>query len=314
MPHPPATLATLPTEEVPCPLCGRPGGKVLSVQLGRFGVVKCGRCRLVRLSPRVAAAAAATLYDEPYFARGGYDDYVATFERFRPIYERLFARRLSLVRRYVPGPGRILECGCAYGFQLMWLRRQGWEVVGDELSPAAAAFARDNFGLNVITGPLETTPLPPASFDVIYLIDLVEHLYDAAAALANVRAALKPSGVALVQSPYELYHWEKRGQAWRERKKAGTVAPDAVPYHVMFFTPRTLRLLLVKSGFSILRRHSGNYGAVRRYLTPPRVTGASWPETAARFVYHNMGIRAALQHIAALLKQGSGIIYIAGRR
>ena len=311
MAHAPPELAKLATEEVPCPLCGAEGGRLLSKQLGRFGVVKCGRCGLVRLSPRLTADAARRLYDAAYYAAGGYDDYVKTFERFRDIYERLFAKRLALLSRHVAGPGRILECGCAHGFQLEWLRRQGWEVVGNDVSAEAAAYARERFGLEVVEAPLEKAALEAASFDAVYLVDIVEHLYDVAAALANVRAALKPGGVTLIQVPYELYHWEKLGQARWERKKAGTVAPDGVPYHVTFFTPRTLRLMLRKCGFRILARYSGNYGAIRMRLSPPKIRADSAAETAARFIYYKLGLRAALRGFARAFQQGSGIIYVA---
>lgn len=307
----PPELAKIPVEEVPCPLCGAAGGRLLSTQLGRFGVVKCGRCGLVRLSPRLTADAARRLYDATYYAAGGYDDYVETFERFRGIYEKLFAKRLALLSRHVSRPGRLLEAGCAHGFQLEWLRRQGWEVVGNDVSAEAAAYARQRFGLEVIEGPLEEAALEPASFDVVYLVDIVEHLYDAAAALANVRAALKPGGIILVQVPYELYHWEKIGQALRERKKPGAVAPDAVPYHVTFFTPRTLKSMLRRCGFRVLARYSGNYGAIRKHLSPPKVRADSALETAARFIYYKLGLRAVLQALALTFKQGSGVIYVA---
>ena len=307
----PAALAKLAVEEVRCPLCGAEGGRRLSTQLGRFGVVRCNRCRLVRLSPRPTRDAARRLYEEDYYEEGGYDDYAATFERFREIFERLFARRLAILERYVKGPGRILECGCAHGFQLAWLREQGWDAVGTDVSLMASAYAREHLGLEVITAPLEEAPLPEASFDAAYLVDIVEHLYEPAAALANVRRAVKPGGAILVQVPYELYHWEKAAQALWERKKVGTIAPDAVPYHLMFFTPRTLRLMLEKCGFRVLGRHSGNYGVIRKRISPPEVRHGGILETSARFIYYKMGLQTALRALAAALKQGSGIIYVA---
>ncbi|MEE8639837.1 MAG: class I SAM-dependent methyltransferase [bacterium] len=311
MAQPPLELATLPVEEVPCPLCDADDGLLLSTQQGRFGVVKCRRCGLVRLSPRPTREAARRLYDATYYAAGGYDDYVKTFERFRDVYERLFAKRLALLSRHVAGPGRLLECGCAHGFQLEWLRRQGWKVAGNDVSAEAAAYARQHFGLEVVEAPLEEAALKPASFDAAYLVDIVEHLYNPGAALANVRAALKPGGVILVQVPYELYHWEKIGQALWERKKPGTVAPDAVPYHVTFFTPRTLKAMLQKNGFAVLARYSGNYGAIRKYLSPPKIRVGSALETTARFIYFKLDLRPTLQTLALWFKQGSGVIYVA---
>ena len=304
-------FAAVEVEEVSCPLCGCGEGKLLSMQLDRFGVVRCRRCGLVRLSPRPTAAAARKLYAEDYYLYGGYDDYVRTFETYRALFEKYFATRLGLVRRHVRGPGRLLECGCAHGFQLDWLRRQGWEVAGNEVSPHAAAYARDRLGLSVLEGPLETAPLPAAAFDVIYMVDILEHLSDPRPALANVRRALSPGGVLLVQCPYELYHWEKIAQALWQGKKPGTIAPDAVPYHLLFFVPRTLRMMLETSGFIIRARYSGNYGGIRRYITPPRIRAATPWETAARYIYFRLGVQQLARGAARLFKQGSGIIYVA---
>jgi len=312
---PPADVFNdLPLEEVPCPLCGTTAARLLSVQRGRFGVRRCARCGLVRLSPRPAAAAAPLLYADAYYATGGYDDYVATHARFRPLFERFYARRLALLQRHVRGPGRLLEVGCAHGFQLAWLRARGWDARGCELSPGAAHYARRELGVPVEEGTPETVALEPASLDAVYMVDILEHLPDALGALARLRRALKPGGVLLVQCPYELYHWEKLGQAAWEHKKPGTITPDAVPYHLLFFTPRTLKLLLVRAGFRPLARYSGNYGAIRRRLSPPAIRGGSWPETAARFAYFRLGVRAALRGLAVAVKQGSGVIYVAAPR
>lgn len=298
-------------EEAACPVCRQPGGEVLSVQRGRFGVVRCRGCGLIRLSPRPTSEAARKLYAEEYYLRGGYDDYVHTFEKYRKLYEVFFARRLRLVQRYVRGPGRLLECGCAHGFQLEWLRRGGWEVVGNEVSAPAASFARDRLRLPIIEGPLETVALPPKAFDVIYMVDVLEHLADPARALANVRQALKPEGVLLVQCPFELFHWEKIAQALWAGKRPGTITPDAVPYHLLFFSPRTLRVTLETFGFVIRSRHSGNYGEIRRHISPPAIRTASPWATAARFVYYRMGVQRMARAAARLVKQGSGIIYVA---
>ena len=311
---PAEVFAALETEEVPCPLCGATARILLSTQLGRFGVVRCARCRLVRLSPRPTAAAARRLYDESYYAAGGYDDYVATYERFRGLFHRFYARRLSLLARHVPWPGRILEVGCAHGFQLAWLREQGWDAVGNEVSAAAARYARDQLGLTVSEGPLEKLDFPPVSFDAVYMIHILEHLYEPIAAMARVRAALKPRGALLVQCPYELYHWEKVAQAAWERRRPGTIAPDAVPYHLAFYTPRTLRLMLERGGFRILARYSGNYGAIRKRQAPPRIKTGDPFETALRYLYFKLGFRDALRALSLPLKQGSGVIFAAAPR
>jgi hypothetical protein len=70
-------------------------------------------------------------------------------------------------------------------------------------------------------------------------------------------------------------------------------------------------MMLQQCGFRILGRDSGNYGAIRRRLSPPAIRRGGALETAGRFVYYKMGLQAALRALAAALQQGSGVIYVA---
>ena len=296
-------------ESVDCALCGSSRRTVLSVQ-STWPVARCSVCGLVYLSERPPESSLATFYGQEYYSAGttGYRDYAEAFDRYRDVYCSLFERRDRDLRRNVTTGRRLLEVGCAHGFLLNYLRSAGWEVQGVEVSPLASAFARERFGLDVHTGLLEDAPLAASSFDAILLLDVLEHLHRPFDALAGMSRLLKPGGTLVVQCPWELTHWEEVFQAVLRGFRTGSIRPDSIPAHLYFFGPRTLDAMIEKGGFRIRARQSGNYGEIRRRVSPPRIAVGSPLEVAFRFAYFRMGVQRALYGISRRIGLGNGLI------
>jgi 2-polyprenyl-3-methyl-5-hydroxy-6-metoxy-1,4-benzoquinol methylase len=106
----------------------------------------------------------------------------------------------ALLRHKVP-PGRVLELGAAHGGFVSLLRQAGFDATGLELSPAIVDLARRTFEVPMLQGTLEEQDLPPESFDVIALFDVLEHLLDPVATLERCVRLLRPHGLLLVQTP-----------------------------------------------------------------------------------------------------------------
>src|SRR5262245_42932968 len=75
-------------------------------------------------------------------------------------------------------PARVLELGSAHGGFVGMLRLAGFDAIGLEISPWVVEFARATFEVPMLLGPLEAQDLDAASFDVIALMDVLEHLPD----------------------------------------------------------------------------------------------------------------------------------------
>jgi len=115
----------------------------------------------------------------------------------------------SLVKRYVGGVAgrrlRVCELGCGTGGILAAVAEKH-DVFGIECSPQALAYARQALGDRVRSGRLpDEIDLPPASFDVVLLTDVLEHIEDDTASARTALTLLRPGGIVVATVP--AYQW-----------------------------------------------------------------------------------------------------------
>ncbi|MEW5947560.1 MAG: class I SAM-dependent methyltransferase [bacterium] len=242
-------LAADPAGTVPCNLCGNDDpAPFLNVR--GDDVVRCRRCGLVYVSPRIGVEKILEQYDESYFLKPfGYDDYV----RHRKYFERTFRRRLADIRKFVPA-GRILDVGCAAGFFLNLAREQGYETAGVDVCETMVNYARGRLGLDVFHGRLEDLAQREgmtASFDVVTMFDALEHFPDPSAELGFANLLMKENGLLVVTTPNVAALLPRILRARWEQYKPRE--------HLYYFTNATLKAILQKTGFRAVR-----LGAVSR--------------------------------------------------
>jgi 2-polyprenyl-3-methyl-5-hydroxy-6-metoxy-1,4-benzoquinol methylase len=177
----------------------------------------------------------------------------------------------SLMRELlVPrGRNRLLDVGCGAGELMRRHRALGWQVRGVEPSERGAAACRAA-GLRVEQSPLVEADLPEASFDVIVLNHVIEHVLDPLQTMVRARALLAPNGLLLVVTPnvagigFRLY-----GSCW--------YALDA-PRHLNLFSASTLARLARRTQLVVERisteastrvlRNSQRYARTQGRLLP----------------------------------------------
>ncbi len=151
---------------------------------------------------------------------------------------------LAAIQRHfhLPAKPRLLDVGCALGFMLQEAKAAGWEPVGVETSEFAAAYAAEQVGCPVHAGTLHKAAFSSASFDVVTLMDVIEHVPDSSELLSEIYRILRPGGVLFLVTPNFASLF-----VWLYGLKAYGVWPDQ---HVVYFQPSTIAKLLRKVGFA----------------------------------------------------------------
>ena len=247
-------------EAVPCAVCGADDAEVLrearypaeltqdwllqvyssSSDRTLFDqLVRCRRCALVYLSPRVR---------EDIIARSYAEAVDPTFIEQDPDRIRTFRRSLKgLARRHglwaTRTSTRVLDVGCAGGAFVKAATDLGFEPVGVEPSAWLAEQARSRYGIDVRAGTLGDQRFAPGSFELVTLWDVIEHLTRPSEVLEQVKAVLGPRGLLVVNYPdYGSLARQALGERW----------PFFLSVHLLYFTRQTLSRFLQERGFEVL--------------------------------------------------------------
>ncbi len=115
-----------------------------------------------------------------------------------------------LLRDELREPQRVLDVGCGAGGTSRWLLDQGHDACGVDSSPASLEHAADLVPASLLyRADADSVPFPDGSFDGVLLLDVLEHVDDAAA-LAEARRVVRPGGWVLVSVPAFPSLWSFR--------------------------------------------------------------------------------------------------------
>lgn len=240
------SIADSDIETTACPLC-KSSSYFFIHAFDMLKVVKCKKCGLFYLSPRLKESAIKSIYrDGSYFSRerdgGGYVDYSFQRASLRTTFRRL----LSEMKMRGMTKGRLLEVGSGYGYFLSEAKNFFPSVSGIELSAEACNHAQNLCGVAVHAGDIASLPSGWSNFDVVVTINVIEHIYEPVEFLISLKQRLKNDGRIVIATPDIGSFWYKVMKSkWPSFK---------LPEHVAFYTNETLTLLLKQAGFSNITR------------------------------------------------------------
>ena len=141
----------------------------------------------------------------------------------------------ALIARAVKPPkdARILEIGCGTGHNLSMLGQFG-HVDAIELDEAARDVASARLGRPVLGARLPGLDgVPEASYDMVALLDVLEHVEEDRESLRSIARRLKPGGAILITVPAFQWMWS---------------AHDVVNHHQRRYYKRTLNAAIADAG------------------------------------------------------------------
>jgi SAM-dependent methyltransferase len=150
----------------------------------------------------------------------------------------------ALIERFRPKAGTltILEVGCGTGSNIALLQEFG-SVDAIEPDDHARAFSEQRTGLSIKGGYLPNVPLEDGRYDLIVLLDVLEHIPDDHAALAALRSKLAPGGRLLLTVPGLPSLWSGH---------------DVAHHHQRRYTAKTLEAVVAGAGFRTIHRGAFN--------------------------------------------------------
>jgi ubiquinone/menaquinone biosynthesis C-methylase UbiE len=208
-------------------------------------VDECANCHYRFVNPRPNHAAIVEAYSRPNL----YEPWLASAAGR----EKMWRKRLRRVPRLRSG-AHLLDIGAGIGTFLALARDEaGWAVSGTEISRQAVQLARQRHGLELVVGQFEELAFPAATFDVITLWHVLEHVPSPSRLLQACQRALVPGGWLVVAVPNDS------GARWRVEQvrsllrrripdRYQRLAPGA-EIHLSHFSQNVLAQLLRQNGF-----------------------------------------------------------------
>jgi SAM-dependent methyltransferase len=242
--------------EIPlCPVCGVSSSGLEVGTRGRFNMnvrnIACDHCALVYQSPRPTREAMAEYYATGYrehygdvayptpnggSARPGDANFTAAMDAWHHN-QAANARRLGETK----AGDRVLEIGCRHGRTLALMRDGiGIEAYGIEPGLDEAEKARQA-GISCFVGTIEDYDPGELRFDQIQSFHVLEHLHDPLAAMLRMRSWLKPGGRMVIEVPNVYQPYGLLEENFFQNA------------HLTNFSEATLRVLLVRAGYSVSR-------------------------------------------------------------
>ena len=215
----------------------------------------------------------------------------ATIAHFRRIRDMLLSVLPSM-----QGHVNVLDIGCGAGsFCQVWAE-SGFAVAGIDINPELITLAQNRmkaagFAAEFRSGSATALPWPDASFAIITMPELLEHIEDWQSCLAEAIRVLAPGGALYlsttnvlcpVQSEFDLplYSWYPKSLKRRCVSLATSTHPQWVQHArfpaVNWFSPRKLSALLSQQNLEVFDRFGiwAQYSQNRRKRMVGRIIGA----------------------------------------
>ncbi|CAM4047533.1 class I SAM-dependent methyltransferase [Flavobacterium branchiophilum] len=175
------------------------------------------------------------------------EDYISHTDAKRSLFEKAYhvvkgialKNKLSIINNNQKQKGMILDIGAGTGDFLFVAQQNGWKTVGVEPNEKAKTIAKAKGVPFVDT----TNELSSASFDVITMWHVLEHVPDLEKQIVELKRLLKPTGTLIIAVPnfksYDAYYYK---QFW---------AAFDVPIHFWHFSKTAIQKIFSKYDFKL---------------------------------------------------------------
>lgn len=222
-----------------CPICKNSPRPLYQIERFQepFTILECPECGLQMQSS--IPDNPSNFYDESYYS--GSAEFSYKDERRKTKYENyVWNARLKNISKYLPPPRDFLDVGASFGGFVEAASKFGYNARGIDPSPYAVTEGK-KAGRDLILEEFTPEILPPASVDILTMIEVIEHLPDPQKAFRAMKQIVRPGGMVLIQTANFLGL-----QARREKSNYHYYLPG----HLFYYSVTNLRRILRENGFS----------------------------------------------------------------
>jgi 2-polyprenyl-3-methyl-5-hydroxy-6-metoxy-1,4-benzoquinol methylase len=219
-----------------CPLCDAPiDAAAIHIDFPDLPVLKCSRCGFIFPAATMTSEGIERYYRDvfasPWHRKGQQLNSFVNHAALRRIVD------LSTVRTF-------LDVGCGYGFLLQRLKdKYKIEAVGTEPSTQEAQWGSTNLAVRIENKLLGQAGLPKNHFDVVACFEVIEHVPDPRAFVAELAEHAKPGGLVIINTD----NFESGAV-----RTLGPRFAKWIPHsHISDFSPQTLRRCAAGAGLKI---------------------------------------------------------------
>ena len=233
-----------------CPVCGSASFtnnfsvKDFTVSQELFPIVECNSCSL-RFTQDIPTPENSSRYYQS-------ENYISHTNTSKGLINRIYLRvrnrtmikKMKLIKK-ISGlkNGSLLDVGSGTGTFVNFMKENGWNVKGVEPDANAREVARQTYHVE-LSDEKQLKEFSSASFDVITLWHVLEHVYDLDNYLQQLKLLLKEDGKIFIAVPnYTSYDAHVYKKFW---------AAYDVPRHLYHFSPKSMKYLLEKNDLKLL--------------------------------------------------------------
>lgn len=213
---------------------------------GAWQLVECGSCGVIYMMPMPSEEQLAT-----YYAAYSQDENVdlslrsgSHYPNLRKLFHRLSGDVDPRDFVHVPAGAHVLDYGCGHAGYLSDFHDRGVAISGAEIAGYVVEACRSR-GLDVHkVDDFSHIPFADAEFDIIYLMQVFEHLRDPHEFMNELARILKRGGMLYLAVPNAASIWRKIfGDNW--------VSGWFAPFHLFHYSRDTLSKLAAQHGFDV---------------------------------------------------------------
>ncbi len=209
-----------------------------------FNIFYCLNCGLYFVNPRIHRKHLLELYDFSYFKGQNWDDktdYFSNYSNHKRLetLERLYCSHFENIQCFLGRENlNILDVGCGLGFfsQFISQKYPKNKITSVDISPDAVEYMKKK-GFDAICGDIFISSLRQEYYDVVYMRQVMEHLYEPISYVSKVRELLKKGGL--------FFYTTGNTKEVDDIQKWYYIRPSG---HIIYFNPRSIRTLFKKSG------------------------------------------------------------------